>query len=265
MTAQLQDPPPDLRVLRAELAELRRTHPPRSTVVRVAFERLFRASFQLGQPLSGLRRHTTNEVERFFAHTIPGPDGHVYWDGPQTFTRNDGKTRIPRRWWWAHKHGRELGQHEDLIPTCGQSSCVNPDHCEIGRGLRRLRFDREAMLGALRVGALRLGHAPNWAEWDTLGLSPSQPTYKLRFGSWGKALREAGLTPGRGSQYAPTTPASCLEALRLVHKTLGRWPSRKDFEDSRQVLITAGLPSSSSTIKKYLGPWTEALRKAGRR
>jgi hypothetical protein len=258
-------PTQDLRVLREELAELRRTHERRSSVVAEAFCRLVREAAAQGQPLDGLRRHTADEVERFFAQTIPGPDGHVYWDGAKSFTRNDGKTRIPRRWWWAHKHGRELGQHEDLIPTCGESSCVNPDHCEIGRGLRRLRFGREAMLGSLKVGALRLGHAPTWDEWTTLGLRPSQTTFKQRFGSWGRALREAGLTPTRPTQYAPVTPAQCIESLRFLRTQLGRWPSSKDFDDSRQLLVAAGLPSSSSTIAKYPGPWREALRKAGRR
>lgn len=266
MTAVLTDPPPDLRALREELAELRRTHPRRSSVVAEAFQRLFRASCAAGQPLDGLRRHTTNEVERFFSQTIPGLDGHVYWDGASAFTRNDGKQRVPRRWWWAHEHGRELGQHEDLVPTCGERHCVNPDHCEVGRGLRRLRFSRDAMLGAINVAALRLGRTPTSSEWDTLGLSPNRSTISMRFGSWRNAIKEAGLAPVRSpSQFGSVTPAQCLASLRFVRKSLGRWPSRKDFDDARPLLHAAELPSSSSTIKRYLGPWSEAIRKAGKR
>lgn len=267
MTVITADPAPGLRVLREELAELRATHPRRSSVVAAAFERLVRAADVVGQPLDGLRTHTRDEVERFFANTVPGTDGHVYWDGARSgFRRNDGKNSVPRRWWYTHKHGIALGPHEDFVPTCGERHCINPDHCEIGRGLRRLRFDREAMLGGLRVCALRLGHAPTTRDWARLGLSPSESLYKIRFGTWATAVREAGLTPVfSSSRFAPTSPARCIASLRFVREQVGHWPTRTEFERARAALHAAELPASSSTIKKYLGSWTEALRKAGKR
>lgn len=265
--APAPDRAPDLRVLRKELAALREVHPPGSSVVVEAFERLVRAGDAVGQPLDGLRRHTSDEVERFFAQTIPGPDGHVYWDGPSSgFVRNDKKNRVPRRWWWAHKNGHELGQHQDLVPTCGERHCINPDHCEVGRGLRRLRFDSQAMLGKLQVVALRLGRAPTTKEWETLGITPSVSLFQQRFGSWPDAVRQAGFTPIHSStEFAASTPSICIAALRAVREAAGHWPTRKEFEHHRPLLKEKELPSSSSTIKKYLGPWTEALRKAGKR
>jgi hypothetical protein len=263
----LADLPPELRVLREELAELRRIHPRRSSVVAEAFQRLVRAGDAVGQPVDGLRTHTRDEVERFFAQTIPGPDGHVYWDGSRHgFKRNDGRNRSPRRWWYTHKHGTELGTYEDFVPTCGERHCINPDHCAVGRGLRRMRFDRQAMLGALQVVALRLGRAPTSSEWERLGGRPSVSLYQMRFGTWPDAVREAGLVPAVGSsRFAPTTPVRCIASLRFVRESVGHWPTRAEFEAARPQLHAIELPSSSSTIKKYLGPWTAALRKAGKR
>jgi hypothetical protein len=265
MTIATAEPTTDLRVLREELVELRRTHPRRSSVVAEAFGRLFRASCAAGLPLDGLRKHTGDEIERFFAQTIPGLDGHVYWDGARYgFARNDGKLRTPRRWWWAHVNGVEPGQYEDIVSTCGEQNCINPEHCEQGRGLRRERVGREAMLGSVRVAALRLGRAPNSMEWNTLGLNPTRKTLVQRFGSWENVIREAGVEyghiPGRKA-----SPRLCIEALRFARKQLGHWPSYREFLRVAPLLRAEGLPSASVTIRKHLGGWAEALYKAGKR
>lgn len=266
MTTQLQDPAPDLRVLREELAALREVHPRRSSVVAEAFCRLVRAADAVGQPLDGLRRHTSDEVERFFAQTIPGPDGHVYWDGTKKFKRNDGKDRIPRRWWWAHVHGAEAGPYEDIIAVCGERNCINPEHCGMGRGLLRRQFSEEQMLNAVKVAALRLGRAPTSGEWDSLGLHPSRVVFRLRFGSWENVIRKAGLEYVRSRRSGrPASNSDCIAALRHLRKMLGHWPTRREFARSKALLHAADLPSSATTIRSRLGPWTEALYKAGKR
>lgn len=268
MTAQLQDPPPDLRALREELAELRTIHPRRSSVVAEAFQRLVRAADAAGQPLDGLRTQTVDEVERFFAQTIPGTDGHVYWDGPRSgFRRNDGKLRVPRRWWYADKHGSELGPYQDLVPICGEQNCVNPDHCEVGRVLRRGRqFSDEQMLNAVKVGALRLGRAPKSDEWETLGLKPSRGMFTLRFGTWENVIRQAGLEYVRSRKSGRVSSAAdCIAAIKHLRKMLGHWPCEAEFLRSQALLYEADLPTAPGTIRKHLGGWSEALRKAGKR
>lgn len=256
-----------LRLLRDEYELVKAETPRRSYRRQQAFENLFRAAAKEGQPLDALRRYTADEGERFFAQTIPGIDGHVYWDGwVDRFKRNDGKTRVPRRWWWAHVHGAEPGYYEDIVPTCGELNCINPEHCEQGRGLRRQRFTTEQMLGAIRVAALRLGRAPVSTEWDGLGLKPSRTLYKLRFGTWGNAIRSAGLeyVHSHDGGYS-ASPADCIEAIRHVRKALGHWPTVTEFRASGELLGKANLPTDRRTVMKHLGPWHEALRKAGKR
>lgn len=256
-----------IRELRDELTRLRETHPRSSSVVLEAFERLFRAASAAGQPLDGLRRHTSDEVERFFANTIPGVDGHVYWDGwKQGFRRNDGKYRVPRRWWWAHVNGRELGPYEDLVPMCGERNCITPEHADVGRSLRRYRFTQDQMLGAVQVAALRLGRPPNSKEWDSLGLSPTRAIYQARFGSWENVIRSAGLDYDAMRGPLPSSsPSVCIKSLRFVRERIGHWPSIREFRAAAADLQAADLPSGESTIKKYLGGWPEACRKAGAR
>jgi hypothetical protein len=57
------------------------------------------------------------------------------------------------------------------------------------------RYGREELLDILRALAEELGHAPTMVElWQRDDL-PRPSTYKVRFGRWNAALREAGLTP----------------------------------------------------------------------
>jgi hypothetical protein len=261
MTATFAAEADVLRDLRDEYNVIRTTTPRGSHEAREAFERLFRASCAAGHPLDALRRHATNEVERFFSNTVEGTDGHVYWDGARnSFKRNDGKTRIPRRWWYAHIHGKELGQYEDLVPTCGELHCINPEHCTVGRGLRRTRFTLDQMLGSLQVAALRLGRSPKSKEWDTLGLSPTRTLYQMRFGNWENALKQAGLQPAPVTHKADAE--SCIAAIKFVRDRLGYWPTRNEFMQHGAALRQAGLTSSKGPILKYLGRWDVAIAKA---
>lgn len=253
----------DLRPLRAELYRAREEHGRRSSVTLAAFEALWRASIQSGQSLSALRKYTADETERFFANTLPGTDGHVYWDGPaHGFVRNDKKIRVPRRWWWTHIYGVELGQYEDLVPTCGELNCINPEHCEKGRGLRRVQFSREQMLNALKVEALRLGRAPTTYDWAAADRTPTLRIYKLRFGSWRAAIEEAGLDYSAVVVNGRQSAEKCVEALHFVHGITGKRPSERTFYAMRAQVRAAGLPSRT-TVKKHLGGWSDALKKAG--
>lgn len=256
-----------LRPLRAELYRVRETHGRRSTAARVAFENLFRTSAKLGQPLDALSRRSKDETERFFANTIPGPDGHVYWDGGRQFTQNDGKHRVPRRWWYTHKHGRDLTPYQDLVPTCGDDACINPDHCEIGRGLRRpRRYSDEKIIGAIQVAAMRLGRTPTTDEWEEGDFQPDIRIVRKRFGGWKEAVIAAGLEPRRRGVNVgrhSATEKTAVASLRFCHKRLKRPPRRDDLRLLSDELHAEGLPSSPTTVRKLLGTWEQALKKAG--
>lgn len=253
-----------LQPLRAELQRARVVHGRRSTAALRAWEDLFRTAARLGQPLDALSRHSRDEDERFFAQTLPGPDGHVYWDGGKVFTRNDKRERSPRRWWWARSRGAEPHSHDDVVPICGDAQCINPEHCEAVRRERKRLFTEEAIIGAIQVMGLRLGRGPTRTDWTRLNGRPDFKIIRARFGTWSAALRAAGYEPKSGSKFqVQWDEESAVEALRFVGARLGRAPSTHDFSKMKDELHAAGLPASRMTIRKLCGEWPEALEKAG--
>lgn len=187
----------DLRVLRAELERVREVYGRGSSQGLAAFQRLNAASHEVGRPLDGLRRFSTDEVERFFAQTVLGPNEHVYWDGSRHgFERNDGRWRKPARWWWEHVHGPIGTTTLRLHPTCDDGACINVEH-QVLEHFRTEQYSESQMLGALQVMAMRLGRTPSKALWLKHNGRPSPNIYVARFSSWSKALRAAGLEPLR--------------------------------------------------------------------
>lgn len=260
-------PPPTatLRELRAELDRVREVYGARSWEAEAAFQRWCRESFVQGKPIDALRTHVADETERFFAQTIPGPDGHVYWDGPKDFKRNDGGYSRPRIWLWKRVHGPIPGG-DAIVAVCGERNCVNPEHCvHPDRRERHKRFTDEAMLGALQVVALRLGRSPTQSEWERLKARPTSTIYYERFGSWTDALHAAGLEATHYQPHVLIDRATCLASLRLAERFLGRRPKTSDYRHDaplRAALREAELPTASSTIKVHCGSWSAALKDA---
>jgi hypothetical protein len=249
-----------MRVLRQELRRVREEHVRRSSQAKEAYDALNAASHLNGSPLDGLRRHSRSESERFFARTVPGPDGHVFWEGGKDFRRNDGKYRKPLRWWWVHIHG-EISAYDDVVATCGQVNCINPEHAAKGRHLARIRFSDGQMISAGRAAAREHGELPSQKRWDRLMLKPSSSLMCLRFGSWQKFADACGLVYIQ-SPHA-LTPGDCIRALRAAKAILGHWP--KDGAELLTIsaeLEARGLTRRPPTIVKHLGKWEEALRKA---
>lgn len=251
-----------LHELRTNLTTVRETHGRRSSQAEQAFSELVRTAADNGTPLDGLRHHTANEVERFFSWTIPGIDGHVYWDGPKNFTRNDKRTRTPLRWWWQHRYGN-LADSDDLVLKCGEANCVNPEHAakERVRGVA-LRYSDESMLGGLQVLAARLGHSPTTREWDHGGRKPSSTTLIHRFGAWENALSAAGLAMTTNA-FKRATPERVLEAIRFARDLVGHWPSWDEYVSCRDQLKAAGLPSTITAAMRIYGSYPKARQAAG--
>lgn len=252
----------DVPTLRAELQRVRDLYGRGSSQGLEAFQRLSVAAAKAGQPLSALRRHSRVESERFFALTIPGPDGHVYWDGKATFRRNDGVTRTPPRWWWEHVHGPIPSNLHRLTFTCGDKKCINVEHAVCDYFRPELYTD-EQLLGALQVYAMQKGHPPTSKEWEREKRRPSSSTFSNRFGSWEAAMRAAGF-PGYVSKVRSTNPETCVKAILFVRDRLGRWPNSQEFVAEAEALHAAGLPTSLATIRDHLGKWSVAVAKAGK-
>ena len=254
----------DLHELRDELSLQRELHGRRSIEAQVAFENLFRTSVRIGRPLDRLRQFSTDEVERFFAQTRNGPEGHVYWLGGKVFRRNDGKQRRPVRWWYEHLHG-PISPYEDVVQNCGQSSCINPDHAIIGRDVKRRRFSDEQMIGTLQVAAMQLGHPPTTTEFTNNRYTPTVGVYKLRFGSWLKAIAAAGLGEDfqTGYRARQATPERARASLREARRFLGHIPGYDEYRSPvlREHLRELGLLTSQTSVKRQIGPsWQDAIR-----
>lgn len=257
-----------LNELRQNLAETRATQGRRSSQAQAAFELLVREAAEAGTPLDGLRRHATDETERFFAYTINGPDGHVYWDGKKDFRRNDGKYRSPRRWWWAHIHAGRLSSRDDLAVICGERNCINPEHCEIQRvrGVR-VYWTQERIIGAIQVATMRLGHTPSSTEWAKLRLNPTDNIVRDRFGSWENARKAAGVDPPPNPTPPPPhvkfTPEQLIAGIQLVHGLIGRWPTVKEYNACGERLAAEGLPRDTDCSYRIFGSWVVARKAAG--
>lgn len=223
-----------------------------------AYNRWFHQACLEGRPPDSLERSSPVESERFFARVISGVDGHCYWDSRQGFRRNDGQRRNARKWWWEHRHG-PITDRSVVKPTCGEPNCITVDHQRlVPWGELKQRYTDEQCIGALQVAALRLGHSPSMHKYDTLGLRPSSALLQIRFTSWSRALRAAGLPEAPpGSQYVEVwSETDCLDALRSIRDQLGFVPSGRWWTRTRQ-------QPSRRTIQRRLGGWSNALRKAG--
>ena len=256
MSAALADLQAEYRQLRAEDTE---TGVHRLATAN-AYGRWFNRACADGTPPDALRVHTADEVERFFARTIQGPDGHVYWDGnlAKGFRRNDGRYRKATWWWWERVHGpAERGR---LDPSCGEQHCINPEHLVfVPWGDIKQRYSDMQIIGALQVAAMRLGHPPTTSEWRRLDISPTDTIIAQRFGSWSNALRAAGLEP---RERVVASEEQCIASVRFVSRLVGHAASRQEMRAHARELGEAGLPSGT-TVERRFGRWADVLRKAG--
>lgn len=242
--------PPESATLLERYRALRdaRAHPMER---REAYNAWFRQRCLEGQSPSALNIHSADEVERFWAQTVPGPDGHVYWTGPRMFLRNDGKKSRPQRWTWA-RAGHLLTPYTEIEVTCGEAHCVTLDHMRVRpRSERRIRFADDRAFGAMQVLAMRLGRCPAPADWKTAGLPVTFQAMVLRFGSWENFCAKAGL---EWTQHPlRTTDAACEAGIRALAQKLGKPPSRRQFMAHAEWLRERGYPTSPTTIKDRLG------------
>lgn len=225
---------------------------------RTAYNRFFRQACAEGNPPDALRRQIADEQERFFSQTIPGIDGHTYWDGPQRFTQNDGRAFAPARWWWFHTHPDHVGRRGKVVPACGERHCITPSHCEfVDWRAGHSQYSDQTILGAIQTVAMRIGRTPTRTEYEQHIQRPSLSLVIYRFGSWSQAVTAAGLVPrGTGVNAGVRTDAELLAAMREHAVTLGHAPSRWWWEHH------VHSPSAAAIFRRF-GSWDAALQAAG--
>jgi hypothetical protein len=118
---------------------------------------------------------------------------------------------------------------------------------------RSQRYTDEQLLEELRECAARLGRSPTMREFSLdPEAKPHPQTLVIRFGSWNRAKRKAGLVARRF-----TTRAELLRQLRELGAELGRIPTGADLLRRR-----ASMPSKSLYWQTF-GSFRSALRAAG--
>jgi hypothetical protein len=87
------------------------------------------------------------------------------------------------------------------------------------------------------------------------GLIPARKTvYTLRFGSWNKALRRAGLTPNQ-NKCLNATKESLTKAFKEITKFLGHRPSYQEYTR----ISCGGRYPSMGCFRTVFGSWQAAL------
>lgn len=218
-----------------------------------------------GRPPDRLRRDSADPVERFWASTVEGSDGHLFWDGP---TRNgrpvtrpmSGRTFKPQsaqRFRWILEHG-QISAREDVWSTCAETNCLSIEHLAAGWQARGMRmFSDESAIGAVQTCAMQLGRSPLTSEYEKWRAQRrgiiSEAALRLRFGSWDKIISTAGLpSPPVVSRVDPIEPV--LELVRALAVDLGRNPQRFEWK---------GSPNARNLIRRVgEGGWDAVLKAA---
>jgi hypothetical protein len=154
---------------------------------------------------------------------------------------------------------------------------------------RRSRFTDDEILDALRACHAEIGEVPTVFTYKSWAARPdviASPTVRPRtegpitkvFGSWGAALRAAGIAGKairRGNRVDPTewsyVDDELLGALRLICDRLGFSPSVAEYNREKRKWLAeqleAGNPAeplpASGTIMHRYGRWNEAFAAAG--
>jgi len=115
----------------------------------------------------------------------------------------------------------------------------------------QIKISHEELQAELRRLAEVSGRTPTTEMMDEQG-SYSAACVKLRFGSWGDALRSIGLTPNNRYHI---TPAEVKEDIRVVAEKLGRPPTSTEHREIGEYSV--------SHAQETFGSWNKALQAAG--
>lgn len=91
---------------------------------------------------------------------------------------------------------------------------------------------------------------------------PSLNTVYRLFGSWPDLLEEAGVSGGKDRELSRTSDEELIAALREASENLNVTVLSSHLYDEYRKKQAPHLPSSS-VIRKWLGPWAEAVARAG--
>lgn len=216
-----------------------------------------------GRDPSALSRYSPDEVERFWAHVIPGLDGCLIWDGPRQFQFHSGGRHVhqqPQRWVWRRAdRSIPVGPHHKIVSVCGSPSCVNIEHLTMVVVPNGRRYPDDRLLGAMQALALRLGHTPTTTEWKAAKWKPSNDLLTQRWGSWAKACLAAGLEPPKSAG----THGPIYSDPDALLADLARWADEHGFAPTEDEWNASGAKPSGTTFRRRFKSWGRAREAAG--
>lgn len=131
--------------------------------------------------------------------------------------------------------------------------------------MKTTKWSNEELKSALRLASKELKleklTLQAYKQWRDLreDAKPSPMLFIKRYGSWSKAVSDAGLESGSLRGYAPLkyTKEDCMEYLSDFVKDDG--VSRKSSTEYEAWVKRNGGPSISTVRNKFDGLWTEAI------
>ncbi len=157
----------------------------------------------------------------------------------------------------AAREGKVAGSSGMFRKLCGGVAQLRKD-----AGLfenQRSRYTRPQLLDQLKTLAKKLGRTPGCPDVNAAcrnGDCASSSTFIAYFGSYNRAVREAGLEIARHATYSR---AQLLHLLRELAKRLGRSPSNRDINSASRRRECA----SASAYKDYFGGLDAAFKAVG--
>lgn len=152
----------------------------------------------------------------------------------------------------------EMDQYGDYRSTLYQAHFGSWDDAVDAVGLaapsesRQTQYSDPDLREHLRAVAADLGRPPTVDEMNAME-GPSALTYQYRFGSWGTALKEAGLDPSTVPSQG-LSDEELVADLQALADELDTTPTQRDMRERGS--------HSPTTYARRFGSWNDALRAA---
>ncbi len=115
-----------------------------------------------------------------------------------------------------------------------------------------LKYSDVELLGILRKESEKLGRTPTVKDFSKYKGVPSFNTYTARFGSWGSAIKKAGLEPA-AKVNKERKRSEIINTIKELHNKTGSLPTVNE--------ISKIIPGR--TISRHFGSWNNAVNAAG--
>lgn len=177
-----------------------------------------------------------------------------------TYIETTGKYPVSKK--WTIKTGG--CSHDRMYETFGNWPNYIAElskHIDIpDSGNNRITYTKEQLINYIHDFVAETGEIPNVRNFISNSEYPSDYFYRIKFGSWNKAIEAAGYTISNRTPNKPLENAYTKEnLLNYIHKFVfetNKIPITKDFIDNNKY-------PSYVTYQKYFGSWNKAIEAAG--